>query len=117
MRGVIQLFTENLKIAGEGLQFLLILNSGNVKCAFFILVSDVLVVNGVDCLRLQILVHEVDPWQVGPSLGVSARFVLFESFPTFFLSMSLELAKVAEFAVSVCVVSTTRASSSFGYRS
>ena len=115
--GVIQLFTENPKITWKGCGSWLILNSGNVKCAFFVLVSDVLVVNGVDCLRLRNLIHEVDPWPVGPSLGVSARFVHFESFPAFFLSMPLKLAEVAEFSVSVHVVSATQASSSFWSKS
>jgi hypothetical protein len=104
-------------LLGKGCGSWLILNFGKVKCAFFVLVSDVLVVDGVDCLGLRILVHEVDPWPVGLSLGVSARFVFFEPFPAFFLSMPLKFAKVAEFAVPVGVVPATQGPSSFWSRS
>jgi len=113
MRGVIQLFTENPKIAGKGCGSWFILNTGNVKCAFFALVSDILVIDGVDGLHLWILIHEVDPWPVGPSLCVSAGLVLLESFPAFLLSVPLDLAEVAEFAISIGVFSAIQVSSSF----
>ncbi len=117
MRGSSSSLLKTQKLLGKGCGSWLILNSSNVKCAFFVLVSDVLMVDGVDCLGLQILIHEVDPWPVGPSLGVSARFVFFEPFAAFFLSMPLKFVKVAEFAVPVRVVPATRGSSSFWSKS
>jgi len=82
------------------------LNSGNVKCVLLVQVSDIFVVNGVDCFSFRIFVHEVDPWPVGSSLGILARFVLFDPFSAFFLLMSLNFAEVAKLAVPVHVVSS-----------
>ncbi len=61
-------------------------------------------VNGVDGFGLGILIHDVDLGPVGSSLRISAGFVLLHSLLAFFLSVSLDLAKVAEFAVLITVV-------------
>ncbi len=69
--------------------------------------SDILVIDRVDSLRVWILVHEVDPRPLGMSLRISAGFVLLESFPTLLLSVPLDLAEVAEFSILIGVVSPT----------
>jgi hypothetical protein len=52
-----------------------------------------------------VLVHEVNLGQVVTSLSIAAGLILFESLPAFFLPMSLDLAKVAKFAISIAVIS------------
>ncbi len=81
---------------------------------FFAFVSDILVIDGVDGLRVWILVHEIDPRPVGLSMRVPGGFVLLDAFPAILLSVPLNLAEVAEFPVSIGVVSATRISSSSG---
>jgi len=69
------------------------------------------VINGVDRFGF-VLLHEVNLRPIVSSLGVSAWFVLLDSLPAFFLSMSLDLAEVAVFAVLVAVASSAGISSS-----
>ncbi len=66
----------------------------------------VFVIDGADGLSF-IVIHDIDLGPVVPSLCVSTRFVLFHPFPAFFLSVALNLAKLAVFAVSVSVVSAS----------
>ncbi len=54
-----------------------------------------------------VVVHDVDFGPVVPSLCVSTQFVLFHPLPAFFLSVALNLAKIAVFAVPVSVVSAS----------
>ncbi len=65
---------------------------------------DLLMVNGVDGFGLRILIHVVDLGPVGSSLRILAGFVLLNSLPAFILSVFLDLAKVAYFAVLITVV-------------
>ena len=82
------------------------LNSGNVKYTVFVVDPDILVVNGVDGVGVWVFVHEVDPRPVSLSLCVTAQLVLLDSFPSILLSVSLDLAEVAEFPVPVTVASS-----------
>jgi hypothetical protein len=79
------------------------LNSGNVKYTVFVVDPNILVVNGVG---VWVFVHEVDPRPVSLSLCVMAQLVLLDSFPSLLLSVSLDLAEVAEFPVPVTVASS-----------
>jgi hypothetical protein len=61
-------------------------------------------INGVDGFGF-VLLHEVNLGPVVASLSIAAGFILLDSLPAFFLMMSLDLAKVAVFAVPVAVAS------------
>ncbi len=63
-------------------------------------------IDGADWLGV-VIVHNVDLGPVVLSLRISAGFVLLHPFPAFFLSVALYFAKVAVFAVSVIVASTS----------
>ena len=62
-------------------------------------------INGADSLGI-VIVHDVDLGPVVSSLRISTRFVL-HSLPAFLLSVALDFAKVAVFAVPIVVVSTS----------
>ena len=66
----------------------------------------ILVVDGADGLGV-VVVHDVDLGPVVSSLRISTRFVLLHPLPAFLLSVALDFAKVAVFAVSVGVISTS----------
>ena len=66
----------------------------------------ILVIDGADGLGV-VVVHDVDLGPVVSTLCISTRFVLLHPFPAFFLSVALDLAKIAVFAVSVIVVSAS----------
>ena len=66
----------------------------------------VVVVDGADCLGV-VVVHDVDLGPVVSTLCVSARFVLLHPFPAFFLSVALNFAEIAIFAIPVVVVSAS----------
>jgi hypothetical protein len=76
---------------------------GNVEC---ILSGFVFMVDGADGLGIVVL-HEIDLGPVVSSLRIPTRFVFFHPFPAFFLSVALDFAKVAIFAIPVIVVSTS----------
>ncbi len=61
-------------------------------------------INGVDGFDFVVL-HEVNLGPVVASLSVAAGFILLDSLPAFYLTMSLDLAKVAVFAVPVVIAS------------
>ena len=63
-------------------------------------------IDGADGLGIVVL-HEIDLGPVVSSLCVSTRFVLLHPFPAFFLSVALDFAKIAVFAVSVVVASAS----------
>ncbi len=63
-----------------------------------------LVIDGADGLCV-VFLHEVDLGPVVSPLRIPTRFVFFHPFPAFFLSVALDLAKIAVFAVPVIVVS------------
>jgi hypothetical protein len=63
-------------------------------------------VDGADGLGV-IVIHEVDFWPIVSSLRISTRFVFLHPLPAFFLSMALDFAKIAVFAISVIVVSAS----------
>ncbi len=63
-------------------------------------------INGVDGLGL-VVVHDVDLGPVVSSLRISTRFVLLHPLPAFFLSVALDFAKIAVFAVPVIVASAS----------
>jgi hypothetical protein len=73
----------------------------NVEC---VLGGFVLVIDGADGFGVVVL-HEVDLGPVVSPLHISTRFVLLHPLPAFFLSVALDFAKIAVFAVSVIVVS------------
>ncbi len=62
--------------------------------------------DGADGLGVGI-VHDVDFGPVVSSLCISARFVLFHPLPAFLLSVALDFAKIAVFAVSIIVASAS----------
>ncbi len=72
----------------------------------WVLIGFVLVIDGADGLGVVVL-HEVDLWPVVSPLRISTRFVLLHPFPAFFLSVALDFAKIAVFAVSVIVASAS----------
>ncbi len=76
---------------------------GDVK---WVLGHFVLVINGADSFSI-VIVHDIDLGPVVSSLRISTRFVLLHPFPAFFLSVALDFAKIAVFAVSVIVVSAS----------
>ncbi len=63
-------------------------------------------IDGADGLVV-VVFHEVDLGPVVSSLRISTRFVFFHPFPAFFLSVALDFAKIAVFAVSVIVASAS----------
>ncbi len=63
-------------------------------------------INGVDSFGITFL-HEVDFGPVVSSLSISTRFVFFHPFSAFFLSVALNLAKIAVFAIPVIVASAS----------
>ncbi len=65
-----------------------------------------LVIYGVDSFGITFL-HEIDLGPVVSSLSISTRFVLLHPFAAFFLSVALNLAKIAVFAIPVTVASTS----------
>ncbi len=73
--------------------------------------SDPFMIDGVDRFGF-VLLHEVNFGPVVSSLSVSAWFIFFHPFLAFFLSVPLDFAEVAVFAVPVAVVSTSGISSS-----
>jgi hypothetical protein len=66
----------------------------------------VLVIDGADGLGV-VVVHDVDLGPVVSSLRISTRFVLLHPLPAFLLSVALDFAKVAVFAVSIVIVSAS----------
>ncbi len=66
----------------------------------------VFVIDGADDLGVVVL-HEVDLGPIVSSLRISARFILLHPLPAFFLSVALDFAKIAVFAVSVIVASAS----------
>ncbi len=71
----------------------------------------VLVIDGADGLGIVVL-HEIDLGPVVPTLRIPTRFVFLRPFAAFFLSMALNFAKIAVFAVPVIVASTSRVAGS-----
>ncbi len=71
-------------------------------------------VDGADGLGIVVL-HEVDFWPIVSSLCISTRFVFLHPLPAFFLSVALDFAKIAVFAVSVIVVSASGIAGSSAY--
>jgi hypothetical protein len=65
-----------------------------------------LVIDGADGLGV-VVVHDVDFGPVVSTLCVPTRFVFFHPFPAFFLSVALNFAEVAVFAISVAIVSAS----------
>ncbi len=65
-----------------------------------------LVMDGADGLGI-VFLHEVDLGPVVSPLRILTRFVFFHPFPAFFLSVALDLAKIAVFAVPVIVASAS----------
>ncbi len=63
-------------------------------------------IDGADGLGV-IVVHDVDLGPVVSSLHISTRFVFLHPLSTFLLPVTLDFAKVAVFAVSIVVVSTS----------
>ncbi len=72
----------------------------------WVLIGFLLVIDGADSLGIVVL-HEVDLWPVVSPLRIPTRFVLLHPLPAFFLSVALDFAKIAVFAISVIVVSTS----------
>ena len=66
----------------------------------------IFVIDGADGLGV-VVIHDVDFGPVVSTLCVSARFVLLHPFPAFFLSVALDFAKIAVFAVPVIVASAS----------
>ncbi len=65
-----------------------------------------MVIDGADGLGV-VVVHDINLGPVVSSLRISTRSVLLHPLPAFFLSVALDLAKIAVFAVSVIVVSAS----------
>ncbi len=63
-------------------------------------------IDGADSLGI-IVLHEIDFGPVVLSLRISTRFVLLHPLLAFLLPVALEFAKVAVFAISIVVVSTS----------
>jgi len=66
----------------------------------------IFVIDGADGLGV-VVVHDVDLGPVVSTLCISARFVLLHPLPAFFLSVALQFAEIAVFAISVIVVSAS----------
>ncbi len=63
-------------------------------------------IDGVDGFGITFL-HEIDLGPVVSSLSISTSFVLLHPFAAFFLSVALNFAKIAVFAIPVTVVSAS----------
>ncbi len=63
-------------------------------------------IDGVDSFGITFL-HEIDLGPVVSSLSISTRFVFLHPFAAFFLSVALNLAKIAVFAIPVIVASAS----------
>ncbi len=63
-------------------------------------------IDGADGLGV-VVIHDVDLGPVVSPLCISTRFVLLHSLPALFLSVALNFAEIAVFAVSVSVVSAS----------
>ncbi len=83
------------RVSGASAEF------GNVE---WVLSGFVLVIDGADGHGI-IVLHEVDLGPVVLPLRIPTRFVLLHPFPAFFLSVALDFAKIAVFAVLVIVAS------------
>ena len=68
-------------------------------------------IDGVDRFGF-IFLHVVNLWPIGSSLSVPAWFIFSHPLPAFLLSVSLNFAKVAVFAIPVAVVSVSGIASS-----
>ncbi len=66
----------------------------------------IFVIDGADGLGI-VVIHDVDLEPVVSSLCISTRFVLLHPLPALFLSVALNFAEIAVFAVSVIVVSAS----------
>ncbi len=66
----------------------------------------IFVIDGADSLGV-VVFHEIDLGPVVSSLRISTRFVFLHPLPAFLLLVALDFAKVAVFAVSIIVVSTS----------
>jgi hypothetical protein len=66
----------------------------------------VLVIDGADGLGIVVL-HEIDLGPVVPSLRIPTRFVFLHPFAAFFLSVALNFAKIAVFAIPVILASAS----------
>jgi hypothetical protein len=82
--------------------------SGNVK---HVLRGVFLVLDGVDRFGITFL-HEIDLGPVVSSLGIPTRFVFFHPSAAFLLSVALNFAKIAVFAIPVVVASASRVAGS-----
>ncbi len=71
-----------------------------------VLSSFIFVIDGADGLGV-VVVHDVDLGSVGSSLRISTRFVLLHPLSALFLSVALNFAEKAVFAISVIVVSAS----------
>ncbi len=63
-------------------------------------------IDGVDGFGITFL-HKIDLGPVVSSLSIPTRFVLLHPFAAFFLSVTLNLAKIAVFAIPVTVASAS----------
>ncbi len=72
----------------------------------WVLIGVLLVIDGADGLGVVVL-HEVDLWPVVLPLRIPTRFVFLHPLPAFFLSVALDFAKIAVFAVPVIVASAS----------
>ncbi len=65
-----------------------------------------LVIDGADGLGV-VFLHEIDLGPVVSPLRIPTRFVFLHPLPAFFLSVALDFAKIAVFAVPVIVASAS----------
>ncbi len=77
----------------------------------WVLSGFVLVIDGADGLGIVVL-HEIDLEPVVSPLRIPTGFVFLHPFLAFFLSVTLDFAKVAVFAVPVIVASASRVAGS-----
>ncbi len=68
--------------------------------------GSILVVNGADVLGV-VVIHDIDLGPVVSTLRVSTRLVFLHPFKAFFLSVALNFAEIAIFAIPVVVVSAS----------
>jgi len=86
-----------VRVSGASAEF------GNVE---WVLSGFVLVMDGTDGLGI-IVLHELDLGPVVSPLRIPTRFVFLHPFLAFFLSVTLDFAKVAVFAIPVIVASAS----------
>ncbi len=72
----------------------------------WVLIGFFLVIDGADGLGI-IVLHEIDFGPVVPSLRIPTRFVFLHPFAAFFLSVALNFAKIAVFAIPAIVASAS----------